>query len=377
MQARASAQAGERPRTKRDSARTSSPDPSLAQQLATAERAKKWRAFLLTAPLLLFLLLTFLGPIGALLTRSVVDTDFAAALPNVSREIRRWDGRSLPDEATFAALIGDVRSARDANTLAPAATRLNYDISGFRSLLFATARRLPDEVSSSARDTLTEIDSRWGEIETWGVISRASGPMTSLFVLAAFDLRRTAGGEFLSAPADEKIFVQVLFRTFSIATAVTILCLVLGYPLAYVLASLPPRTANMLLVLVLLPFWTSLLVRTSAWIVLLQHEGVINSALLQAGMIEAPFELLYRRAAVYAAMTHVLLPFMVLPLYAAMRTIPVAHVRAALSLGATPITAFWRVYAPQTLPGGGRRCVDGVHTGARLLHHAGVGGWSR
>ena len=350
MQARASADAGDRPRAQRDSARTSSPDPALANQLATAERAKKWRAFLLTAPLLLFLLLTFLGPIGALLTRSVVDSEFAAAMPNVSREIRRWDGRSLPDESTFAALIDDVRSARDANTLAPAATRLNYDTSGFRSLLFATARRLPDEVSGPARDTLTEIDSRWGEVETWGVISRASGPVTSLFVLAALDLRRTAGGEFLSAPADEKIFVQVLFRTFSIATAVTILCLVLGYPLAYMLASLPTRTANMLLVLVLLPFWTSLLVRTSAWIVLLQHEGVINSALLQAGMIEVPFELLYRRAAVYAAMTHVLLPFMVLPLYAAMRTIPVAHVRAALSLGATPFTAFWRVYAPQTLP---------------------------
>ena len=223
MQGRASTDAGDRPRAERDSARTSSPDPALANQLATAERAKKWRAFLLTAPLLLFLLLTFLGPIGALLTRSVVDSEFAAAMPNVSREIRRWDGRSLPDESTFAALIDDVRSARDANTLAPAATRLNYDTSGFRSLLFATARRLPDEVSGPARDTLTEIDSRWGEVETWGVISRASGPVTSLFVLAALDLRRTAGGEFLSAPADEKIFVQVLFRTFSIATAVTIL----------------------------------------------------------------------------------------------------------------------------------------------------------
>jgi putative spermidine/putrescine transport system permease protein len=131
---------------------------------------------------------------------------------------------------------------------------------------------------------------------------------------------------------------------------VTVLCLLLGYPLAYVLASLPTRTANMLLVLVLLPFWTSLLVRTSAWIVLLQHEGVINSALLQSGMIGLPLELLYRRAAVYAAMTHVLLPFMLLPLYATMRSIPPAHVRAALSLGATPWTAFWRVYAPQTLP---------------------------
>jgi len=331
-------------------ARASAPDASLAQQLAAAERARKWRAFLLTAPLLAFLLLTFLGPIGALLTRSVVDTEFSAAMPNAAREIRRWDGQSLPDEATFAALIGDVRAARAAGTLAPVATRLNYDLSGFRSLLFATGRRLPDELQGSARDTLIDIDPKWGEAETWGAIARAAGPVTSLFVLAAVDLKRTAEGRVVGAPADEKIFVQVLFRTFSIATAVTLLCLLLGYPLAYVLASLPTRTANALLVMVLLPFWTSLLVRTSAWIVLLQHEGVINSALLQAGMIDVPFELLYRRAAVYAAMTHVLLPFMVLPLYAAMRSIPAAHVRAALSLGATPLTAFWRVYAPQTLP---------------------------
>ena len=330
--------------------RTPAPGQSLARQLAAAERSKKWRAFLLTAPLLLFLLLTFLGPIGALLSRSVVDTEFAAALPNVSREIRRWDGHALPDEATFAALIADVRAARAADTLAPAATRLNYDVSGFRSLLFSTGRRLPDQLQGSARDTLTEIDPKWAEVETWGAIARASGPVTSLFVLAALDLKRTAGGEFIGAPAEEKIFVQVLARTFAIATAVTILCLALAYPLAYVLASLPTRTSNALLVLVLLPFWTSLLVRTSAWIVLLQHEGVINEALLQTGLIESALELLYRRSAVYAAMTHVLLPFMVLPLYAGMRSIPPAHVRAALSLGATPLTAFWRVYAPQTLP---------------------------
>jgi putative spermidine/putrescine transport system permease protein len=343
-------EAGDGPLAGVEPARSPVPGSSLAQQLAAAERSRKWRAFLLTAPLLLFLLLTFLGPIGALLARSVVDTEFAAAMPNVSREIKRWDGHALPDEATFAALIDDVRAARAAGALAPAATRLNYDVSGFRSLLFSTGRRLPDQLQGPARETLTEIDPKWGEVETWGAISRASGPVTSLFVLAALDLRRTASGTFASAPADEKIFVQVLFRTFSIATAVTILCLALGYPLAYVLASLPARTSNMLLVLVLLPFWTSLLVRTSAWIVLLQHEGVINSALLQTGMIEAPLELLYRRAAVYAAMTHVLLPFMVLPLYAAMRSIPAAHVRAALSLGARPLTAFWRVYAPQTLP---------------------------
>jgi putative spermidine/putrescine transport system permease protein len=328
-------------------------DRSLAQQLARAERARKLKAVLLTAPLLLFLLLTFIGPIGALLTKSFVDTELAEALPNVTREIKRWDGRAPPDEATFAALIDDVRAARGGGTLAPAATRLNYDLSGFRTLLFSTARALPERLETSARETLLGIDPKWGEIETWGAIARASGPATSLYLLAAVDLKRTADGRIVGAPREEAIFVQVLGRTFAIATAVTVLCLVLGYPLAYVLATLPARSANLLLVFVLLPFWTSLLVRTSAWIVLLQHEGVLNSALLQAGLIEAPLELLYRRAAVYTAMTHVLLPFMVLPLYAVMRTIPPVHVRAALSLGARPSTAFWRVYAPQTLPGVG------------------------
>jgi len=106
------------------------PPPSLAAQLARAERAKKLNAALLTAPLFLFLLLTFLGPIGALLTKSFVDTDLAEALPRVTKQIKRWDGRALPDEATFAALIDDVRAARAAGTLAPAATRLNYDVSG-------------------------------------------------------------------------------------------------------------------------------------------------------------------------------------------------------------------------------------------------------
>jgi putative spermidine/putrescine transport system permease protein len=326
---------------------------SLAAQLARAERARKLRAAALTAPLLAFLLLTFLGPIAALLTRSVLDPELSVALPGVARQIRRWDGRGLPDEATFAALIDDVRAARAAGTLAPAATRLNYDITGFRSLLFATGRQLPEGASASARAALIGIDPKWGDVETWGAIARAAGPTTSLFVLAALDLRRTAGGGVVAVPRDEAIFVQVLGRTFAIAAAVTIQCLLLGYPLAYVLAQAPARIANILLICVLLPFWTSLLVRTSAWIVLLQHEGVINSALLQAGVIDAALELLYRRAAVYAAMTHVLLPFMVLPLYAVMKGIPPAHVRAALSLGARPAVAFWRVYAPQTLPGVG------------------------
>ena len=305
------------------------------------------------APLFVFLLVSFIGPIGALLSKSVVDTDLAPILPRVCAAIGRWDGHDVPDEATFAALIEDIRAASAAGTLARAATRLNYDVSGYRTLLFGTARHLPATLETSARDTLRGIDEKWGEGETWGAIARASGPTTSIFLLAALDLRREPTGAIVSAPKDEVIFVRLLERTFTIAAGVTLLCLVLGYPLAYALAQAPARFANILLVFVLLPFWTSLLVRTSAWIVMLQREGVVNSALAQLGLIDAPLPLMFNRFAVFVAMTHVLLPFVVLPLYAVMKTIPAVHTRAALSLGATPAVAFWRVYAPQTLPGVG------------------------
>jgi len=323
----------------------------LARDLARAERAKKFKALALIAPLFVFLLVTFIGPIATLLAKSFIDTDVAPILPRVTAEITRWNGQDIPDERTFAALIEDIRAASAAGTLARAATRLNYDVSGFRTLLFSTARNLPDTPTGSARDSLRTINDKWGEAETWGAIARAAGPTTSLFILAAVDLRRDATGAIVSATKEEAIFLQVLARTFLIAACVTLFCLALGYPLAYTLANAPARIANILLVFVLLPFWTSLLVRTSAWIVLLQREGVINSALVQAGLIDAPLPLLFNRFAVFVAMTHVLLPFMVLPLYAVMKSIPPVHTRAALSLGATPAAAFWRVYAPQTLPG--------------------------
>ena len=312
------------------------------------------RPALLIAPLALFLLLTFLVPITALLTRAVVDTDVAEILPQVSARMRHWDGRALPGEATFAALADDLRAARASGRLAPAATRLNYDVSGYRSLLFATARRLPEgALQPSARAALVAVDARWAALDTWAALHRASGPTTSLFALAALDLRSAPDGRIVSAPVDQAVFVPILGRTLAIAGGVTLVCLLLGYPLAYLLASLPERTANLLMVCVLLPFWVSLLVRTTAWVVLLQREGVINAALLQAGVLTEPLTLLYTRAAVYAAMVHVLLPFLVLPLYAVMKTIAPTHVRAAASLGAAPWTAFRRVYLPQTLPGVG------------------------
>lgn len=326
----------------------------LKEDLKRAARGRKTKALLLIAPLGLFLLFTFLVPIGVLLTRSVADTEVADILPTVSSRLRSWDGASLPDEATFIALADDVRAAHSAGRLASAATRLNYDETGFRSLMFSTTRRLPSgPLLPNARSVLADIDPRWEKLETWGAMARARGPATSLFVLGALDLRASAAGDIESMPAEQAVFVPILWRTLSIAGGVTLVCLLLGYPLAYLLASLPDRKANLLMICVLLPFWVSLLVRTTAWVVLLQNEGVLNSALLQFGLVDQPVTMLYTRFAIYAAMVHVLLPFLVLPLYSVMKGIPPSHARAAGSLGATPWIAFRRVYLPQTLPGVG------------------------
>lgn len=331
------------------------PDKAAARDIVAglrrSERRQRRRAVALVAPLLLFLLATFIAPIGAMLWRAVADPEIGRVLPRVTAALAAWDGRGLPPEAAAAALLADIGAAREAGTLAGAATRLNYDINGFRTLMFATARRLPAEPPASPRAALIAIDAKWGEIETWAAIRRAAGPLTDFYLLAALDLRRDAGGGIAAAPADQAIFVRILARTFWIAGVVTLVCLALGYPVAYLLATLPARTANVLMIFLLVPFWTSLLVRTAAWVVVLQREGVLNSLLVGAGVIDAPLPMIFNRFAVYVAMVHILLPFMVLPLYSVMRGIPPLHTRAALSLGATPFTAFRRVYLPQTAPG--------------------------
>jgi putative spermidine/putrescine transport system permease protein len=134
---------------------------------------------------------------------------------------------------------------------------------------------------------------------------------------------------------------------------ITFMCIILGYPIAFLLATLPMRTSNVLMILVLLPFWTSLLVRTSAWKVLLQNQGVINDFLVWIGIIADGnrLELINNVTGTVIAMTHILLPFMILPLYSVMKTIPPTYMRAAKSMGANDFMAFRRVYFPQSIPG--------------------------
>ena len=333
------------------------PDLALRRALRKSERREQLRAAALVLPLFLFLLATFIVPIGAMLGRAVFDREVGEILPHVTAELAAWDGRELPPDAAYAALIDDVRAAREAGTLASAATRLNYDVAGFRSLLFATGRRIGGTIEGSPREFLGAIDARWSDRETWAAIRRAAGPVTDFYLLAALDLRRNATDTITGAPPEEAVFRNVLGRTLWISGVVTLVCLLLGYPVAYFIARQPASRAAVLLFLVLLPFWTSLLVRTVAWVVLLQREGILNNLLISLGLVSEPVRMIFNRVAVYVAMVHVLLPFMVLPLYAVMKGISPSYLRAASSLGAAPFTAFRRVYVPQTLPGVGAGCL--------------------
>ena len=329
----------------------------LRRALLRSERREQLRAALLVLPLFVFLLASFIVPIGAMLARGVFDSDVAQILPRVSAELKHWDGRDLPPDGAFAAMVADLRAAREAGTLASAATRLNYDVAGFRTLLFTTGRRLPNDSIERPRQALVDIDPKWNERETWAAIRRAGGPVTDFYLLAALHLRRDAGDAITAAAAEQSVFRNVLARTLWISAVVTLACLLLGYPVAFYIARQPRRRAALLLFLVLLPFWTSLLVRTVAWVVLLQREGVLNNLLMSLGIVTEPVRMIFNRFAVYVAMVHVLLPFMVLPVYAVMKGISPSYERAAASLGAAPFTAFRRVYLPQTLPGIGAGCL--------------------
>jgi putative spermidine/putrescine transport system permease protein len=203
------------------------------------------------------------------------------------------------------------------------------------------------------KEAFLKISKKWGQRDVWVTIKDAGERFTASFYLKALDLRRSAEGNIVQEPENRQLYLltgadSVWVRTFWISAAVTILCVLLGYPVAFLLANLPLRYSNLLMILVLLPFWTSLLVRTTAWVVVLQTEGVFNDLLLALNIIDERVQLIFNRFGVLVAMTHILLPFMILPIYSVMKNIPPSYERAARSLGATPWTAFWRVYFPAT-----------------------------
>jgi len=329
----------------------------LRKSLRRVEQRKKWLAITLTLPLLIYLLVTLVVPIGALLTRAVENPEVASTLSRTVAVIAKWDRQSqLPDDA-YAAVAQDLAVIGEQADAGALARRLNSEVAGGRSLVMKTVRAMPLEAGLSpaqVREKLLELDERWGELGYWQAIAKNASRWTPDYLLTSVDLKRDdVTGEIVRVDPEAAAFSTILLRTFSISATVTVFCLLLGYPLAYWLSTLSARAANVMMILVLVPFWTSILVRSAAWIVLLQNNGLVNRFLQATGLIDAPLPLLFNRVGVVIAMVHILLPFMILPLYSVMKTVPPTYLRAAVSLGSTPLAAFFRVYVPQTYPGVG------------------------
>jgi putative spermidine/putrescine transport system permease protein len=335
------------------------PAPAVDDLRAALRRTLRRRqlgALALIAPLALYLLVTFLLPVATLLWRAVDNPEVADTLPRTVQALEGWHGIGLPPDAAWLALAHDLDQAAAGPGAHALATRLNREVPGARSVILRTTRAMPLAPPSlaspaAARHALLAVDPQWGNATYWEAIARNAGPVTPFYLLSALDLRQANGGLIEPMADSESAYVAIFLRTFNISLAVTLSCLLLAYPLAYWLAGLPPRQANLAMIVILIPFWTSILVRVAAWMVLLQAEGLVNSLLRSMGLIEQPLEMLFNRGGTCVAMVHILLPFMVLPLYSAMKAVPPTLMRAAISLGSHPFAAFWRVYVPQTLAG--------------------------
>ena len=333
---------------------------SLKKSISIALRREKIRSLLLIAPLLAFVLATFIFPIADMLFRSVENSIVAETLPRTVVELADWDASSgeAPGEAVFAALAADLKVAVKAKTHTRLGSRLNYDKPGISSLFRKSGRRVKKLEEGNYKEQFLKIDKKWGDPENWAVIQRLSPTITDSYFLDAVDAKRTSEG-VVKKPENERIYLVLFLRTIFISGLITLCCVLLGYPIAFLLANVSTRHSNLLLILVLLPFWTSLLVRTSAWKVLLQQQGVINETLVWLGVLadDGRLALINNMTGTIIAMTHILLPFMILPLFSVMKTISPSYVRAAKSMGASDWTAFWRVYFPNTIPGIGAGCI--------------------
>jgi putative spermidine/putrescine transport system permease protein len=452
----------------------------LKRSLNRALRRQKLSALLLIAPLLIFVLVTFIAPIADMLFRSVENEIVQETLPRTTTVLKDWNAESAasPGEPVFKALYQDIFIAKERKLHTRLGSRLNYELTGASSLFRKSGRGvdkmgkvfqgqfedlnafwkkgenwndmmgsdawlasikewekssgtaqpefvlrdgiadiLPqtaayyleyaDFVQNEDQDNLNKtdpwpliysalfddltgptsasiagytgpgaselaevaaatpsfetvdfksafikIDKDWDQPPIWVTIREYSPRFTNGYFLNAVDMQKSENGPELR-PENQRIYWTLFKRTLFMSVCITLSCILLGYPIGWILANLPARTANLLMILVLLPFWTSLLVRTSAWKVMLQQQGVVNDTLVWLGVVadDSRLALINNQTGTIIAMTHILLPFMILPLYSVMQTIPETYLRAAKSLGATNWTAFWRVYFPQSVPG--------------------------
>jgi len=337
------AEAPARKRLERDDAR------NAAREL----RKRRWGAFLFVVPLLVFIGFAFVAPIASMLFRSAYNPTVAELVPETLQAIESWDGENRPSDAVMTRFAIDLKRLANERESGSLAEEINRFLPGTSSVVKSTARELrrvdDDTLAANGADILLDADEAWGEPGIWRALREGGATFTAGYYLTALDLEQARDGSIQQR--DVQIYLKLYGKTLWMALIITVLTILLGYPLAFHLAHSSTAHANFLMVFVLLPFWTSLLVRTTSWIALLQTNGVVNSTLLALGVTDDPLELLYTQFSTIIAMTHILLPFMILPLYSVMRGIDPSYMRAAMSMGGRPIPAFLRIYLPMSLPG--------------------------
>jgi putative spermidine/putrescine transport system permease protein len=325
----------------------------LELSLKKAERKNKLRALLLVAPLFLFLLITYVFPIGDMLFRSVDDRMITQMLPNTFKSLEKWDGKELPGEETYEAFYKDFYPLAINKESGKLYQRLNYEKSGFSSGLKTTNRKIKNFEQGNYKEQFMKAHKIWKDVEYWTAMKNTAPNFSYAKYLKGFDLTFDQDRNIVRVDEDRRVHITLWLRTLKVAFWVTIFCFILAYPISHLLATLPMKYSNLLMICVLLPFWTSLLVRTSSWMVLLQQQGPINDLIVFLGLASDDNrpELMYNVIGTFVAMTQILLPFMVLPLYSVMKTISPSLMRAGKSLGGTPLVSFVKVYFPLTIPG--------------------------
>jgi putative spermidine/putrescine transport system permease protein len=319
------------------------------------QRRRKLIAFAFVTPLLVFVMIAFIAPIGTMLYRSIYNPTVAQLIPDTLEALSDWDESSdaRPDDAILNRFAVELRQLAIDRNSGKLAEEINRGLPGSSSVIKSTGRKMkkmdPALLSREGASLLIATKPQWQTVEIWRVMKKSGAIFTDSSYLTALDLDRNSDHEIV--PRDTQVYIQLYFKSLKIALTITLLTALIGFPLSYYLATASPKTANTLMVFVLLPFWTSLLVRTTSWIALLQTNGVVNSVLQYLHVISEPIEMLYTEFATIIAMTHILLPFMILPLYSVMKGIDPSYLRAAMSLGAKPIPAFIRIYMPMTVPG--------------------------
>ena len=331
----------------------------LEVSLKKAERRNKIRALMLVGPLFLFLLITYVFPIGDMLFRSVDDRMITSKLPNTFAALKKWDGKELPEEDVYEAFYKDFYPLAINKEAGKLYQRLNYEKSGFSSGLKKTNRTIKKFEKANYKEQFMATHKIWKDVDYWIALKNTAPNWSYAKYLKGLDLKFDQDRNIIQQDEDRRIHKILWLRTIKVAFWVTVFCFLLAYPISHLLATLPMKYSNLLMICVLLPFWTSLLVRTSSWMVLLQQQGPINDLIVWLGWAadDNRPELMYNVVGTFVAMTQILLPFMVLPLYSVMKTISPSLMRAGKSLGGTPFTAFRQIYFPLTIPGIGAGCL--------------------